>query len=521
MAPPKKRIIFLTNSDYGQANVVLSVAHALVHKSQDVEVHIASQARLKGPTSRLVEQLTADLGSAAVDAVKFHEVAGLSHFDSVDRPGNPTMETWLVNPNFSNVTRNMLNIAGLALPWSPEEFVEIYRDLERIWNDVKPDVTVAEAFFAPALTFCNRIKMNWIVLAPNTIKDFALPLQPKMAMLWKYPVICSSLPFPVPLHLIPLNVFYNVVAGVTVSTNKRHTRVSGYLHKVIGPDTQLLTMNQLGLVKAPPEGLRLLVANSPDIDFPFEVLPKFITPCGPITRAAPAISDTTQDPEMASWLSRGPTVYMNLGTHHFFDVPLAKEVALAFRRLFDLAKCSEPLGQGNLQVLWKMPRKTSDGDDTDPSSTEFLGPWKEIKSILSPEMDNDQIRILDWIIAEPKSVLESGNVVLSVNHGGSNSFHEALCTGIPQVVLPGWADCYDFAQRAETLGIGKWANRKAKPYWKGDEFGDCLQGVLFGPHAKMMQARAKDLSKRHPEGAGRLKAAEEILALLDGPEFEA
>ncbi|KAI8235329.1 Glycosyltransferase sdnJ [Colletotrichum sp. SAR 10_86] len=432
MAPPKKRIIFLTNSDYGQANVVLSVAHALVHKSQDVEVHIASQARLKGPTSRLVKQLTADLGSAAVDAVKFHEVAGLSHFDSVDRPGNPTMETWLVNPNFSNVTRNMLNIAGLALPWSPEEFVEIYRDLERIWNDVKPDVTVAEAFFAPALTFCNRIKMNWIVLAPNTIKDFALPLQPKMAMLWKYPV--------------------------------------------------------------------------PDIDFPFEVLPEFITPCGPITRAAPAISDTTQDPEMASWLSRGPTVYMNLGTHHFFDVPLAKEVALAFRRLFDLAKCSEPLGQGKLQVLWKMPRKTSDGDDTDPSSTDFLGPWKEIKSILSPEMDNDQIRILDWIIAEPKSVLESGNVVF---------------TGIPQVVLPGWADCYDFAQRAEILGIGKWANRKAKPYWKRDEFGDCLEEVLFGPHAKMMQARAKDLSKRHPEGAGRLKAAEEILALLDGPKFEA
>ncbi|KAI8162932.1 hypothetical protein K4K49_000461 [Colletotrichum sp. SAR 10_70] len=447
MAPPKKRIIFLTNSDYGQANVVLSVAHALVHKSQDVEVHIASQARLKGPTSRLVKQLTADLGSAAMDAVKFHEVAGLSHFDSVDRPGNPTMETWLVNPSFSNVTRNMLNIAGLALPWSPEEFVEIYRDLERIWNDVKPDVTVAEAFFAPALTFCNRIKMNWIVLAPNTIKDFALPLQPKMAMLWKYPV--------------------------------------------------------------------------PDIDFPFEVLPEFITPCGPITRAAPAISDTTQDPEMASWLSRGPTVYMNLGTHHFFDVSLAKEVALAFRRLFDLAKCSEPLGQGNLQVLWKMPRKTSDRDNTDPSSTDFLGPWKEIKSILSPEMDNDQIRILDWIIAEPKSVLESGNVVLSVNHGGSNSFHEALCTGIPQVVLPGWADCYDFAQRAEILGIGKWANRKAKPYWKRDEFGDCLEGVLFGPHAKMMQARAKDLSKRHPEGAGRLKAAEEILALLDGPKFEA
>ncbi|KAF4919056.1 hypothetical protein CGCVW01_v008242 [Colletotrichum viniferum] len=70
--------------------------------------------------------------------------------------------------------------------------------------------------------------------------------------------------------------------------------------------------------------------------------------------------------------------------------------------------------------------------------------------------------------------------------------------------------------------VGKWANRKAKPYsWKRHEFGDYIEGVLFGPHAKMMQARAKDLSKRHPEGAGRFKAAEEILALLDAPECEA
>jgi hypothetical protein len=30
--------------------------------------------------------------------------------------------------------------------------------------------------------------LNWMVLAPNTIKDFAIPLQPRLAMLWKYPM---------------------------------------------------------------------------------------------------------------------------------------------------------------------------------------------------------------------------------------------------------------------------------------------------------------------------------------------
>lgn len=83
--------------------------------------------------------------------------------------------------------------------------------------------------------------------------------------------------------------------------------------------------------------------------------------------------------------------------------------------------------------------------------------------------------------------------------------------------MPGWADCYDFAQRAEILGIGRWANRKAKPYWNRDELGENLEEILFGTDSKMIQARAKDLAKRHPEGAGRSKAADEILALLGEP----
>ncbi|WYZ36522.1 hypothetical protein EsH8_II_000028 [Colletotrichum jinshuiense] len=510
MATPKKKILFLCNRDYGQANVVLSATYALLQISPDVEVHIGSQAGIDSQMRRFVEQCTNIPGAPTGSAVKIHHLPGLSHYDALDRPGNPSIPSWLTTPGLINTTRNLLDIPGLVLPWSPEEFIEIYRSIETLVQEVKPDVTIAETFFAPAITFCQQAKINWACLAPNTIKEFALPLQPKLQILWKYPIGQSSLPYPVPFHMIPANIFYNLVVAYALLTDKRYERLSACLEKHIGPNIKIMTFMELGFMKAPPDDLQVLVANSPDIDLPFETLPSYITPCGPITRAAPNIE--TEDPELASWLGRGPTVYINLGTHHFYDLALATEFAHAIKSLLDAAQESSTSSEDQgLQVLWKMPRKLGDGEDQAESSES----WLQFRKIMSPYVERDRVRIMNWFTAEPKSILESGHVVCSVNHGGSNSFHEAICTGIPQVVLPGWGDCYDFGIRAEFLGIGKWGNQRAKPYWERHELVESLNEVVLGPNAHGIQERAAAIAKRHPEGAGREKAAREILKLLD------
>ncbi|KAH0423206.1 udp-glucoronosyl and udp-glucosyl transferase family protein [Colletotrichum camelliae] len=488
--PGKRKILILSDCDFGQANVVLSTVYALVRADPDVEIHVASQAGMQGQLSLIIKQVSNDLGSAAAESIKAHSLVGLSHWQAMEKPGNPNLDSWACDPTIPNMVSMLSVLPGITLPWSAEEFVEIYRDVERVWNEVQPDVTVVENFFAPALTFCHNVrpKIPWIVLAPNTIKEFALSAQPGLPGLWKYPIFNSAFSYPVPLHQIPTNIFYNIVAMIAIFTR-----------------LQLITVNELGLLAPPPPGIRVMVANSPDIDFPFDVIPDFMVPCGPITRPAAPIS--SEDPELAIWLGRGPTVYMNLGTHRWFDVAKAREIAYAFRSLFDAAK-SSPLS--NLQLIWKMPRAASEGD-----TSGFEGPWKEIKDILESEIDQDRVRIVDWITAEPKSLLQSGHIVCSVNHGGSNSFHEAICCGIPQVILPGWADCYDFALRAELLGIGKWASRTARPLWKRDELAKGLEEVLLGPEAMDMSKRAQELAKRHPEDAGRDRAAEEILKLLE------
>lgn len=89
-----------------------------------------------------------------------------------------------------------------------------------------------------------------------------------------------------------------------------------------------------------------------------------------------------------------------------------------------------------------------------------------------------------------------------------------ISSGIPQALLPAWTDCYDFANRVELLGIGRWANKEAKPRWKEEELAGALLEILFGPESAGMRKRAEEIASRHPEWKGRQIAAQEILDYL-------
>ena len=84
---------------------------------------------------------------------------------------------------------------------------------------------------------------------------------------------------------------------------------------------------------------------------------------------------------------------------------------------------------------------------------------------------------------------------------------------MPQVVLPGWADCYDYAQRAEMLGIGRWGSRIARPRWAAAELGPVLVDVIFGEKAQAIRQRAQEVARRTAEqGEGRNIAARHLLS---------
>jgi hypothetical protein len=186
MSPRPKKILLLTNSEHGQANVYLAVSHALLDSEDAVEVHLASFApiaKFVKTTSEYAQQICRHGRS-----IVFHEIQGTDMRSAWSRPeigmGDPT----------TNSTRGLFNAAKkvhlllrVTLPWTGPEFLEIYRSIVEIIQDVRPDIIAADPAFCPALTACQHLGVNFVILTPNTIKDFSMPLQPNGEALWKYP----------------------------------------------------------------------------------------------------------------------------------------------------------------------------------------------------------------------------------------------------------------------------------------------------------------------------------------------
>jgi UDP:flavonoid glycosyltransferase YjiC (YdhE family) len=86
--------------------------------------------------------------------------------------------------------------------------------------------------------------------------------------------------------------------------------------------------------------------------------------------------------------------------------------------------------------------------------------------------------------------------------------------GVPQVILGVWADTYDYANRAELLGVGRWGNIKACPRWSVSELTPILHDVILENH-EHYAARSRMLAQKSKKrGTGRDIAAETILDLV-------
>jgi hypothetical protein len=70
-----------------------------------------------------------------------------------------------------------------------------------------------------------------------------------------------------------------------------------------------------------------------------------------------------------------------------------------------------------IQVLWKLRKKDDDFERLKGSP---------LRDLIGHELDKDQVRNTNWLEPEPSTILNTGSVICSVNHGGASSFHEAL-----------------------------------------------------------------------------------------------
>ncbi|KAL2024952.1 hypothetical protein VTK56DRAFT_3651 [Thermocarpiscus australiensis] len=496
-----KKVLIATNSESGQANVCLAVSHTLVQLDPSVEIHFV--------TFKDIEKTVAAASEYAVQCSNggrpfvFHSLDGPSMRDVLDAT-EPTFQfiaAMAKRPSFFNTLGVLSKVMRAMLPWRSGEFVPIYQSFVRTVDAVRPDLIVVDCLLSPALTACAAPlhDLPHVILSPNSLKDFAAAVQPRGAFFWKYPVMHSANPFPIPWHRIPHNAALAAAQIYYALTDRTAAATAREVKAALGVD--VVTMQTL--MMSPEKWGKILVGCRPEVDFPLSVLPRHITPCGPMVRPVPSVSEV--DAELDAWLRRGPTVFVSLGTHLTLDEFEALQLAGALRMLLDTAGDAKSIGgvEGRLQVYWKLKK--------DPGRKAYSSEkGSKLYKVLAKEMEEDRVRIVDWVKPEPAAVLQTGTVVCSVNHGGANSFYDAVTVGVPQICLPAWIDCYDFGCRAELLGIGRWGNKQGMPRCTTDEFGNILVDVVLRQHSKY-KANAEKLAALCAKSPGAEVAARNIL----------
>jgi len=248
---------------------------------------------------------------------------------------------------------------------------------------------------------------------------------------------------------------------------------------------------RLPMESAATRAVHVICPGVRETDFPL-VIPDYLGLYGPI------VLDTTpvdiSDPELNIWLNRGETVLMCMGSHFCYTESQVKAVINGF--------LSAVPHNSNIQFLWKLPKK-SDFKDL-------------LEEALEEPRDKDRFRVVEWLQADPASIMKHPNVVVWIHHGGANSYFEGTLAGLPQIILAQWYDLYDMAVRAEYLGIGIYGNKNTAPDFEAVEFGTAVARlVLPGKELEEFRTRAKVVAEACRKAGGKRTAVDKLIEIVD------
>ena len=207
----------------------------------------------------------------------------------------------------------------------------------------------------------------------------------------------SGLPYPVPWHLIPLNMYLNFMYIASLFSLPELTEKRNFLLEKGVSDP----INLLGIYR--PDA-PWITQTTPGASIPLDFVPQNVTCTGPIV-LSPAPAEV-QAKELVKWLKQRPTILINFGTLFAHSINATEQMIGAI----DLVLKKEP----NLQILWKY------------KLAETLVGKYDWKAAVKPLEKTGRLRVVEWLEVDPPSLLHTGQIVATVSHGGSNAFHESL-----------------------------------------------------------------------------------------------
>lgn len=176
----RKNILLLTNSEYGQANVMLAVVHELLLQ-REFDVHIASFQVLE----QRVYDLFATLTSKEISSLTFHPLPGQSMIEAIASRGDEFGTGQ--RPGVQGSIKSYDGIQNIVAPWDGPEYLKGYNHCLELFETLDPIVVVVDPVYSQGLDACRQTSTKHIVLSPTSLKELNIHAQPRLAFLWKYP----------------------------------------------------------------------------------------------------------------------------------------------------------------------------------------------------------------------------------------------------------------------------------------------------------------------------------------------
>ncbi|KAI1460637.1 hypothetical protein F4805DRAFT_416567 [Annulohypoxylon moriforme] len=479
-------VLFIVNSEFGLSNVHLATAHALLERYPEVRIHFASFA----PTLPRLDRISKHVrktNSSAGDIV-FHELPEQYLFATAMAISGRTPASIIRPPGRRYIDEWAKDLAFYTAPWSGEAHLALFQKLEEIIDDVDPSLVLLDIFLRPGIDAARNRKRLHGFIVPNMPIDVFPLHQPYGEWLWKYPVMGSGIPYPVPWSRMLENIYMNM-RYFYILNSMPHFKDGQKLLQSKGLGR--VTYHDWYRSSAP-----FFIQGLAEATIPLDYVPPNVTYTGPMSLSLSTPQETS--PELSQWLAQAPTLLVNLGSFFAWDQGRATAMAQAIADML--------LERTDLQVLWKFC-KTEEKFGGVPFDDEFLDPVR-------PFLENGRLRMMSWLPVELTGLFETGHIVAYVHHGGAGGFHEALGSGIPQIMLPQWQDHYSITQQAQYIGVGMWACQEIAPTFTAECLHDAFSTVLdSGKTAESMREKAKrfgEIAQREP---GRYISAREVAKL--------
>ena len=179
-------ILFLSNDDFGLANVLVATSYALLTEHTDLEIHYAAHSRFEKPLANIN---TFAAPKALSKPLTTHILQGTNFETSVVA----RVEKYAKNGTFHHRTGwweydGMLRAMKAALqPLEPEQYLSTFRQCVEIIEKVDPAVVVVENQFMPGIEALRHLRRREVMISPSALADGIAQFQPNGQVLWKYP----------------------------------------------------------------------------------------------------------------------------------------------------------------------------------------------------------------------------------------------------------------------------------------------------------------------------------------------